>query len=178
MQYVADEATAIWQKAKTPLDNFLKETSKKPNPKMIKQNKFAGNSNYVEIGYIEAKLDQIYHGLWSWENIQISQMINGVACTGDLKVFHPVAQVWIVRNGVGFKEFQLAKGKSVHTPENLSSKALERDVPIAAAEAFKNAAKKLGNIFGRHLNRDFKYEHVPDKDILNNVFNLKNEKND
>jgi hypothetical protein len=171
MQYVANDAVELWAIAKQPLDNFLKETSKKPNSKMIKQNKFAGNSNYLEIGYIEAKLDQIYHGLWSWELSTVQQVVNGVQVTGHLRVFHPVASTWLTRSGIGFKEFQLSKGASDPTPANLSSKALERDVPIAAAEAFKNAAKKLGNIFGRHLNRSFNYEHVEDSEIMNRIFN-------
>jgi len=171
MQYAAGDAVDIWGAAKGPLDNFLKETSKKPNSKLLKKNKFAGNSTYLEIGYIEAKLDQVYHGLWSWEVQQVQQIVNGVQVTGHLRVFHPVASTWLVRSGVGFKEFQLSKGMTDPTPANLSSKALERDVPIAAAEAFKNAAKKLGNLFGRHLNRSFNYGHVEDTDIMNRIFN-------
>ena len=174
MQYAAGEALNIWEAAKDPLNNFLKETSKKPNPKLIKENKYAGNSKYLEIGYIEAKLDQVYHGLWSWEIKHAEQIINGVMIYGDLKVFHPVAQVWIVRSGIGFKEFQLSKGETERTPQNLSEKALERDVPIAAAEAFKNASKKIGNTFGRHLNREFKYGHAEDKEFINRIYNTNN----
>ena len=176
MQYVANDATEIWKQAKAPLDNFLKETSKKPNPKLLKKNQFAGNSTYLEIGYIQAKLDQVYHGLWSWEAEKPQTMINGVQVTGHLKVYHPVASVWLTRSGIAFKQFQLSKGKSDPSPENLSSKALERDVPIAEAEALKNAAKKLGNTFGRHLNRGFNYGHVPDEDIIDRVFNNNNKK--
>src|SRR6056297_3346831 len=102
MQYVAGDAVDLWQVAKQPLDNFLKETSKKPNSKLLKKNKFAGNSTYLEIGYIEAKLDQVYHGLWSWEIDSIQNIVNGVSCVGHLRVFHPVASVWITRSGVGF----------------------------------------------------------------------------
>lgn len=177
MQYVSSGAVDVWNDAKAPLDNFLNETSKKPNSKLIKQNKFAGNSSYLEIGYIEAKLDQIYHGLWTWENVKVQQMINGVAVTGELKVFHPVASTWITRTGVGFKEFQLKKGANEPTPVNLSSKALERDVPIANASAFKNAAKMIGNTFGRHLNREFKHDHYADEKLIDRIFN-DNKKNE
>lgn len=170
MQYVAGDAITVWNKAKKPLDNFLKLTSRKPVAESIKKNKFANNASYLEIGHIEAKLDQIYHGLWSVENLKIQQMINGVAVNLDLKVFHPVANVWLIRSGVAFKEFQLKQSTTEPSPANLSSKALERDVPIAAAEAFKNAAKKLGNAFGRHLNRDFKFDHTPDENIIEKIF--------
>ena len=170
MQYVAGEAVDIWQKAKLPLDNFLKETSKKPKKEQVKKNQFANNSEYLEVGYIEAALDRIYHGLWTVENMKVQQMINGVSVNLELKVFHPVANVWLTRAGVAFKEFQLKKGADEPTPANLSSKALERDVPIAAAEAFKNAAKKLGNSFGRHLNRGFQFEHIPGENIIEKIF--------
>ena len=173
MQYAAGEAVEIWNRAKPALDNFLKETSKKPTSSQIKKNKFANNAEYVEVGYIEAKLDQVYHGLWTWEITDTQQIINGIMVVGNLQVFHPVANLWLARAGIGFKQFQLASGKTDPTPQNLSSKALERDVPIAAAEAFKNAAKKLGNAFGRHLNRGFKYEHVADTGIMDRVFNTK-----
>lgn len=155
--------------AKPILDNFLKRLSKQLNPKAIKKNQFANDAEYLEIGYIQAELDRVFHGLWSWNINQTTQMINGVQITGTLKVFHPIINSWIERSGVGFKEFQLKKDMTIPTPENLSKKALERDVPIANAEAFKNAAKTLGNAFGRGLNRKFNFEHQPDNDIINNL---------
>lgn len=173
MKYISGEAVDVWKTAKIPLDNWLKETSKKPKDSAIKKNKYANNANYLEIGYIEAQLDRLYHGLWSFELQDAKQMVNGVAVIGHLKVFHPVAAVWLTRSGVGFKEFQLKSGSTDPTPDNLSNKALERDIPIAAAEAFKNAAKKFGNAFGRHLNRDFQFDHVPNKDIIKDVFGEK-----
>lgn len=171
MKYTSAEAVETYKLAKKPLDNFLKETSKKPADRLIKKNQFANNAEYLEIGYIEAKLDQIYLGLWSWENVKVQQMINGVQVCGDLRVFHPIACTWITRSGIAFKEFQLKKGERDPSPVNLSSKALERDIPIASSEAFKNAAKKLGNIFGRHLNRGFKSEHFADENLMNRIFN-------
>ncbi len=170
MEYVAGQALDVWKQAKPALDNFLKETSHKPKAQVLKKNKFANNADYLEIGYIEAALDRIYHGLWSVENLKVQQMINGVTVSLDLRVFHPVANVWLTRAGVAFKQFQLKQGETNPSPENLSAKALERDVPIAAAEAFKNAAKKLGNAFGRHLNRGFQFEHMPDENIIDKIF--------
>jgi len=170
MKYTSTEAVEFYKSAKVPLDNFLKDLSKKPADRLIKKNKFANDSEYLEIGFIEAKLDQIFLGLWNWENIQVQYMINGVQVSGDLRVFHPIANVWITSNGVAFKQFQLKAGEKDPTPANLSSKSLERDIPIASAEAFKNAAKKLGNIFGRHLNRGFKAEHQPDVNMLDRIF--------
>jgi hypothetical protein len=171
MKYSSTEAVETYKMAKKPLDNFLKEVSKKPAAHLIKKNQFANNAEYLEIGYIEAKLDQIFLGLWSWENVTVQQMINGVQVSGDLKIFHPIACTWLTRNGSAFKEFQLKKGEKDPTPANLSSNALSRDIPIASAEAFKNAAKKLGNVFGRSLNRGFKAEHQADENLMDRIFN-------
>ena len=173
MKVISSEAETFWHEAKKPLDNFLKETSRKPQERLIKKNKFAGDSEYLEIGYLEAKLDQVYMGLWSVENMNVQQMINGVCVHLDLKVFHPVAGVWLTRSGVGFKEFQLKSGMTEPSPANLSAKALQRDVPIAAAEAFKNSCKKLGNVFGRHLNRGFQAEHHEDVNVMSRIFGEK-----
>lgn len=160
---------------KNSLDNWLKRLSAKPKAALIKKNKFANNAEYLEIGYLQAELDRVYHGLWSWKLTTSENLINGVKVTGDLKVFHPVINQWVVRSGIAFKEFQLSSGKNVPSPENLSKKALERDVPIANAEAFKNACKTLGNAFGRHLNRKFQFEHIPDENIINNLIPSNNE---
>ena len=154
---------------KIPLDNFLKRLSRKPKDALIKKNKFANNAEYLEIGYLQSELDRVYHGLWSWEIESQQTVINGVSIVGTLSVFHPILNHWIKRSGVGFKEFQLSAGKSVPAPENLSKKALERDTPIANAEAFKNACKTLGNAFGRHLNRKFQFEHIPDENIIDDL---------
>ncbi len=173
MQYAAHDGMEIWRQAKAPLDNFMKEIGNKPKADLIKKNKFANNASYLEIGYLEAKLDQIYHGLWNWDIDHSEQMVNGVSVRGTLSVFHPVAQTWIRRSGIAFKEFQLKKGETEPAPANMSSKAGERDIPIAAAEAFKNAAKKLGNTFGRHLNRQFKYDYVADGKIMERILGEK-----
>lgn len=154
---------------KKSLDSFLKRISSKPKPGNLKKNKFANDAEYLEIGYIQAELDRVFHGLWSWKVSAVVQMINGVQVTGTLSVFHPVTNQWLERSGVAFKEFQLKKNMTTPSPENLSARALERDVPIANAEAFKNAAKTLGNAFGRNLNRQFNAEHMPDENILNDL---------
>jgi hypothetical protein len=89
--------------------------------------------------------------------------LNAIQVTGTLSVLHPVSGVWIKRSGMAAKECQLRAGSKTIGVESLSPKALERDVPIAKAEAFKNAVKSLGNAFGRSLNRDFKHDFVADK---------------
>lgn len=166
------------EKFKPDLDNFLKRTSSKPNAKMVKKNPFANDADYLEIGYVQAEMDRVFHGLWQWEINKIEHLINGVLVSGTISVYNPIANQWIKRSGVAFKQYQLSKGAKEPTPVNLSAKALERDVPIASAEAFKNAAKTIGNAFGRHLNRKFQFEHTPDNSIINQLLPTKTENNE
>jgi hypothetical protein len=151
------------------LNAFQKELGKSPKKESVKQNQFANNAAYLEIGYLEMQLDRKYFGLWSLKVDSVSVMVNAVQVTVTLSVFHPVAKCWIHRSGIAAKEFQLKKGVSDPLPENLSSKALERDVPIAKAEAFKNAVKSLGNTFGRSLNRNFKFDYIEDEGLINRI---------
>lgn len=175
-QIVKYEPVNQMEQIKAPLDNFLKRVSTKPKNTAVKKNQFANNAEYLEIGYIQAELDRVYHGLWSWQISQVQSIINGIMVAGTLKVFHPVTQMWIERSGVAFKQYQLKKDVTEPVPANLSAKALERDIPIANAEAFKNACKSLGNAFGRNLNRNFDFEHIPDEKILENLIPLKDER--
>ena len=47
---------------------------------------------------------------------------------------------------------------------------MDRDPGRAEAYCLKNAASKLGNAFGRGLNRDFNFEHQADNEIVNKIF--------
>lgn len=158
------------------LNNFTKELGRTPPANRLRQNKFANNANYLEIGYLEFMLDRKYHGLWCLKVDSVIPMVNSVVCTVTLSVFHPVVRCWIHRSGVAAHEFQLKAGVRDPSPENLSAKALERDVPIAKAEAFKNAVKSLGNTFGRSLNRDFNADFLPDEGIINRILPKTEEK--
>lgn len=158
--------TDFWNDFKELFDKFSKKVGTKPKANAIKKNKFANNAEYLEIGYLEMQLDRVFHGQWTFEVTECKLLLNAIQVTGVLSVLHPVSGVWIKRAGIAAKQVQLASKKTEYLPENLSSKALERDVPIAKAEAFKNAVKSLGNAFGRHLNRKFNLEFIEDKDDI------------
>ena len=160
------ELTQFWNDYKPFFDDFGKKIGAKPKQGAVKKNQYANNAEYVEIGYLEMKLDQVFHGQWSWEITDAKQVLNAFHVTGTLSVLHPVSGVWLKRSGIAAKQITLAKGMKDFIAENMASKTLERDIPIAAAEAFKNAAKKIGNLFGRHLNRGFNFDYIEDKEDI------------
>jgi len=159
-----------FKEIKSELDNFMKEIGVKGNVKFEKTKPFANNSKYYEIGYLETQLDRKFSGLWSIHNQQVHFDITGITVSLELRVFNPVAHVWINRTGIAHKDFQLSKGQTEINTANLSKKALERDIPIAAAQAFKNACQKLGNLFGRHLNRDLQADFQSDENMTKRIF--------
>jgi len=134
-------------------EQFQTLLNSQPNKADLKTNKFANNAEYIPIGVICNRLDEVYSGLWETTST-ISIIVNAVVCNLDLKVFHPVFKVWITRNGIGASAIEVEKGSAPTDFTKVTSKAIEKGSPKAKSEALKNAAKDLGQYFGRGLNRD------------------------
>lgn len=118
-------------------------------PKQTKRNKYAGNAEYVPISQIEADLDDIY-GPNCWQTANFQMIPLGASTKKDdqiyitvqleLQVLHPIFNTWISRVGV--------------SSGYVSHNVITTFGPKLKAEALKNAAKSLGAVFGRDLNRD------------------------
>lgn len=147
------------------MDNALQELlytlQEEPKPEEVKAQ---DGRLYVPIGFIEAKLDKIFHGLWKTENVQTNVIGNEVCMTLELHVFFYPMNQWVVRTGAGAAMIQqrgdwdaVNKKKVPARPSDVDAKisnTLAKDYPHAKAEATKNAARSLGRTFGRDLNRD------------------------
>lgn len=158
-----------------PLDNFVKGVLNRPVPENdVRVNRMANNANYIPISFVETKLDEVFFGLWSIENFQSKIVANEIVGSIELKVFHPIAKVWLTRTGVGSVVIQQntweldSFGNPLLDKDNRKIKApkpkpsdvdakilntLVKDFPHLKAECVKNAAKSLGVWFGRDLNR-------------------------
>lgn len=152
-----------WEKGLSEFVNTLKALPAKED---IKANDFADGALFIPIGTIEEKLDYYFRGLWKVTDFTQTVIVNEIAVTLQLHVFHPFAGVWIERTGVAAVQIQLRAeyekgpdGKRVKKPVDVLdvskkiANTVQKDLPHAKAEALKNAAKSLGNIFGRNLNR-------------------------
>lgn len=147
------------------MDNALQELlytlQEEPKPEEVKAQ---DGRLYVPIGFIEAKLDKIFHGLWKTENVQTTVIGNEVCMTLELHVFFYPMNQWVIRTGAGAAMIQqrgdydpTTKKKIPARPSDVDAKisnTLAKDYPHAKAEATKNAARSLGRTFGRDLNRD------------------------
>ena len=142
------------------LDHFTERINASPPDKEVRINKHAGNSKYLPISNVQMKLDEHFLGIWSWEVNDVKVIANEVLVWGHLKVFHPIANVWITRAGTGAAMIQQRSKAEVNDINAKIKNTLGKDFPHAEVEALKNAARKLGKAFGRDLNRDFADEYT------------------
>ncbi len=123
-----------------------------PNPKWIKQNKFANNSNYIPVGVIEFLLTSIYIK-WRVEIRTVQVIANSVVATIRLYVLDPITGEWDWQDGVGASPIQTKSGAAATDFSQVNTSAVQMAAPAAETYAFKDAAEKLGRLFGKDLNR-------------------------
>lgn len=147
------------------IENFQRNLNAFPPKNSVKVNPMANNSKYLPIGYVESILDEYFSGIWSVENFKWEVVHNEIVGSIDLKVFHPVIKEWITRTGAASVMAQVKRGAEP-TIENKIKNTLVKDFPHLKAECVKNAAKTLGSIFGRNLNREDDMEYRGVSEII------------
>lgn len=145
-----EDGLTVFQK----LEKFQKKLLSNPNPSDIKTNKLANNSKFISIGIIEKTLDEIFSGLWRIRNFKYTIVVNELVGDLELDIFHPVIQEWITRSGTASVPITVKKGTDFTKIQNKYINACVTVIPHLKAECVKNAAKSLGTLFGRNLNRD------------------------
>jgi hypothetical protein len=63
--------------------------NKQPSKTQVKINEQARGAKYLPIGVVEAKLDEIYSGLWQTRNFRTQVIVNEVVGEIELHVFIP-----------------------------------------------------------------------------------------
>ncbi|MCA9368227.1 hypothetical protein KC887_08310 [Candidatus Kaiserbacteria bacterium] len=152
------DAETPWPVLFPKIEQFQKAINQKPRANEIKTNPHAGNSKYLPISFVEMKLDEMFGGLWNWTITGTQVVANELMVWGDIEVFHPRAMIWIKRSGSAAVPIQQSKNSQITDMNAKIKNALVKNFPAAEAEALKSAAKKLGKMFGRDLNRDHEDE--------------------
>jgi len=148
------------------LHQLTMELKNKPLKSETKTNEFAGGAEYLPISRVESKLDYWFPLLWQTDNFSWNTIANEIVCSIQLWIYNPFLQQWITRTGVGATQIQYRKGTQDLTDvNNKIQNTLQKDFPAAKAEALKNAAKSLGETFGRELNRGDTEEAATSLDI-------------
>lgn len=144
------------------IEAFTKVLNTEP-PKESVQQTPDGRAKTMPISFVEAKLDEVYLRQWGTEDVHVQQLGNEVLIWLTLWVIDPQTKHRITR--AGFSAIQITVDR---VPDGLSGpdrnawalnmqnkkpNALYLAFPKGKELAIKNAAKSLGVIFGRNLNR-------------------------
>lgn len=140
------------QKQKLTELTYKSVLSMNPPAKIIKRHDF-GKFDYLPITAVERLLDGLFDG-WTVEILREGSVVNGFYVVVKLKAKIPQSDKYLMSDGIGFAEFQTAKGAAPTDFTKLMQSAGVMAVPRARAEAIKNAAKSFGNLFGRNLTRE------------------------
>lgn len=153
------------------LEDFTRLINEAP-PKEGLQKTPDGKADTLTISHVEATLDEVYLGQWGTTDVNIQVVANEILVWLTLWVIHPLTKIKIERSG--FAAVQITVDKA---PDEIKNNYQEKNrwalnldnkkpnacylaFPKAKSEAIKNAAKTLGKIFGRELNR--KVEDTPE----------------
>lgn len=126
--------------------------NQEPRNEWIKINTLANNSRYIPVHIIEYLLTSIYTK-WRVEIKSFSTIANSVVVTVRLYVLDPISGEWDWQDGIGASPIQTEKGAAATDFTKVRNAAVQMAAPAAETYAFKDAAEKLGKIFGKDLNR-------------------------
>lgn len=146
-------------KFREAMENFTTRLNRAPKKEKVQTHQ---GYQYLPISVVEKELDKMYFGLVQYECLSYTQIFNEVACHARIKVFHPVALQWLTYDGLGSSVIQQdANTKVIDFNMHKKPNALQLALPKAYSEAVKNAAKKIGKLFGSDINRKFEDEYEP-----------------
>jgi hypothetical protein len=135
------------------LEGFNRLLNEQPDEKEIKTNKFAGNSKYLPISFVQMKLDELFVGLWKTKDFSFEVVANELIGRVTLEYFHPFAKMWITREGAAAVMIQQSAGADLTDISAKIKNTLGKDHPHLLASCTCSAARTIGKVFGRDINR-------------------------
>lgn len=153
-------------------------------PKLwLKEHPLAKGVKYLPIERIEYMLTSIFKK-WNVEVRQVQVIANSVVVTIRLYYQDVLSHEMLWQDGIGASPIQTEKGAGAMDWNKTKNDAVMKSAPAAESYAVKDAAEKIGKLFGKDMNRADKimYDTLPaieKKDKLEELDNkLKNENNE
>jgi len=134
--------------------------NQQPKLDWIKQNKFANNTNYLPIEKVEYLLTSIFLS-WRLEIKEVTVIANSVVVCVRLHIQSPITGEWDWQDGIGAAPIQTKSGAPATDFSQVQTSAVQMAAPAAESYALKDAAEKLGKLFGKDLNRKDVIEIAP-----------------
>jgi len=126
--------------------------NQEPKVQWIKDHPIAKGVKYIPIEVVEYLLTVIFIH-WSVEVKNIQVIANSVVVTLRLHYRNPIDGEMRWQDGIGACPIQTAKDASATDFTQVKSDAVMKAAPAAESYAIKDAAEKLGKLFGKDLNR-------------------------
>lgn len=138
---------------KAAVEQFQEYLNRQPKAEELFEHPHAKGYRYLPISHVQMELDQVFLGIWEEVDFRWQIVGNEIVGTLHLRVFHPVAKVWITRIGTAATMIRQASGSKISDIDAKQKNALEMDFPHLKSDCLKSAAKSLGLSLGRDLNR-------------------------
>lgn len=132
-----------------------------PHASWLKQHPMAKAKNdqgqtvpalYLPIDKIENMLSVIF-GEWRVEIKSVTVAFQSMVVVVRLHLRNPLNGEWFYHDGVGACQVQTDAGKPASDLSAIKSAGVQMAAPAAESYAIKDAAEKLGTLFGKDLNR-------------------------
>ena len=110
-------------------------------------------NDYLPIDKVEYLLTMFFQ-TWRVEIKSFTQIANSICVTVRLYYKNPDSEEMNWQDGAGAAPMQVNSKANAMDPTQIKSNAVMLALPIAETNAVKDAADKIGKIFGRDLNRN------------------------
>jgi hypothetical protein len=138
-----------------------------PKKEWIRKHPIATNVKYIPIEVIEYLLTTIFIR-WHVEIRETQTIANAIVVTVRLHYQNPIDGKMRFQDGIGAAPIQTAKDAPATDFTQVKSDAVMKAAPAAESYAIKDAAEKLGKLFGKDLNRKDAFGY----DALGNKFDM------
>jgi hypothetical protein len=120
--------------------------------------------DYMPIERVEWLLTQIFID-WKVEVKAVQVVANSVVVTIRLYYYNQIKKEWQWQDGIGASPIQTDKGAGAMDWNAVKSDSVMKAAPAAESYALKDAAEKIGKLFGRDLGRKetFGYDNLATK---------------
>jgi len=123
-----------------------------PKKEWVKDHPFAKGVKYIPIERIEYLLTRLFIK-WRVEVKTIQTIANSCVVTVRVHYQNIEDQEWSWQDGIGAAPIQTEKDAGAMEWDKVRSDAVMKSAPAAESYAIKDAAEKIGKIFGKDLNR-------------------------
>lgn len=118
----------------------------------LKDHPMVKGLKYIPIQRIEWLLTKVFIR-WNVEIKNVQLIANSVVVAITLNYKDPLNNEWLKQDGVGAMPLQTDKGASANDWTKIKASAVQMGAPAAESYAIKDAAEKIGKIFGKDMNR-------------------------